>query len=77
VTRLLGDQPHNLSEHDVDVLVERTHGYSGSDMNYLCKVCGSAASASIALITYFVQEAALGPMRSIRDIRNVSLDQVQ
>lgn len=58
-THLLRDQKFSLSADDIEVIVDRTRGYSGSDMSYLCK------------------EAALGPMRSIRDIKSVSVDQVR
>lgn len=59
INRLLQGQKSALSTTEIAEIVERTKGYSGSDMSYLCK------------------EAALGPMRSIRDIRNVSVDQVR
>lgn len=33
----LGDTPHNLSEHDFQVLGQRTEGFSGSDINTVVK----------------------------------------
>ena len=37
VTRLLDGHEYSLSESELSTLVERTRGYSGSDMSYLCK----------------------------------------
>jgi SpoVK/Ycf46/Vps4 family AAA+-type ATPase len=29
--------PHNLSQEDIDGLSRKSHGYSGSDLNLLCR----------------------------------------
>ncbi|OMJ28870.1 Fidgetin-like protein 1 [Smittium culicis] len=59
VTNLLRKQSHSLTDAQIDQISELTDGYSGSDMNGLCR------------------EAALGPIRSISDIRNVDLNDVE
>ncbi len=59
LANLLKKQVHTLTDHDIETIVEKTEGYSGSDMDGL------------------IREAALGPIRDIRDIRNVSLDDVR
>ena len=56
---LLQDQTYDLSEQDIDNICQRSDGYSGSDMSYLCK------------------EAALGPMRTIKDITKIQADQLR
>lgn len=38
VERLLVGHHFELSEADITQIVDRTRGYSGSDMSYLCKV---------------------------------------
>ncbi|KAJ1552223.1 hypothetical protein HK405_012173 [Cladochytrium tenue] len=59
VVGLLSKQLHELESSDIDEIIRRTDGYSGSDMDGL------------------VREAALGPIRDIRDIRNVSTEDVR
>ena len=38
INLLSKDQTHTLSEDDLDQICDMTKGYSGSDMDYLCKV---------------------------------------
>ncbi len=59
VRSLLERQGHSLTPEDIVVIGERTDGYSGSDMDNLCR------------------EAALGPIRSIRNILDICPDQVR
>lgn len=59
VRNLLNGQKHDISEPDLTVICQRTDGYSGSDMDNLCR------------------EAALGPIRSIRDIMNIDQNAVR
>ncbi|KAJ1912647.1 putative 26S proteasome subunit yta6 [Tieghemiomyces parasiticus] len=59
VTNLLKKQKNSLTEAEIDDLCRLTEGYSGSDMDGLCR------------------EAALGPIRNIGDIRNISADDVR
>ncbi|KAI8048574.1 P-loop containing nucleoside triphosphate hydrolase protein [Syncephalis plumigaleata] len=59
IRHLLHKQNHQLSEEEIDKICQLTQGYSGSDMDGLCR------------------EAALGPIRSITDIRTINLEQVQ
>ncbi|KAJ3048512.1 hypothetical protein HK097_010467 [Rhizophlyctis rosea] len=54
IVHLLKDTAHELSEDDVDDIVQRTDGYSGSDVDNLCR------------------EAALGPLRDIKNFAEVS-----
>ncbi|KNC86787.1 hypothetical protein SARC_01080 [Sphaeroforma arctica JP610] len=56
---VLASQAHSLTPEELEALVQKTKGYSGSDISNLCK------------------EAALGPIRNIEDICNVSADQVR
>ncbi|KAJ1651640.1 putative 26S proteasome subunit yta6 [Dispira simplex] len=59
VKNLLKKQKNSLSEDEIDQLCKLTEGYSGSDMDGLCR------------------EAAIGPIRSIGDIRKISADDVR
>lgn len=59
VRNLLQGQKHDVTESDLDTICQRTDGYSGSDMDNLCR------------------EAALGPIRSIRDIMNIDQSAVR
>lgn len=59
VVGLLASQRHSLGEGDIDAICARTDGYSGADMDNLCR------------------EAALGPIRSITNILEISPDQVR
>lgn len=59
IKNLLSNQSHNLTEEDVQWICEQTEGYSGSDMDGLCR------------------EAAIGPIRSISDILNISTSDVR
>ncbi|KAI8923229.1 P-loop containing nucleoside triphosphate hydrolase protein [Entophlyctis helioformis] len=59
VMNLVSKQVHNLTEAEVDDIVRRTDGYSGSDMDGL------------------VREAALGPIRDIRDITSIAAADVR
>ncbi|EGD80238.1 mosaic virus helicase domain binding protein [Salpingoeca rosetta] len=54
VNLLSQDQAYTLSDTDLDAICDMTSGYSGSDMDYLCK------------------EAALCPIRDIKDINMIS-----
>ncbi|PVZ97252.1 hypothetical protein BB558_006533 [Smittium angustum] len=56
---LLKKQSHCLTESEIEDICKKTKGYSGSDMDGLCR------------------EAALGPIRSIKDIRSVNLSDVE
>eukprot|EP01012_Entosiphon_sulcatum_P007704 TRINITY_DN13994_c0_g1_i1.p1 TRINITY_DN13994_c0_g1~~TRINITY_DN13994_c0_g1_i1.p1 ORF type:complete len:616 (-),score=108.01 TRINITY_DN13994_c0_g1_i1:8-1855(-) len=56
---VLRKERHSLTDSDLQVVVEATDGYSGSDLKGLC------------------QEAALGPMRELRDIRYVNSEDVR
>ncbi|RKP37504.1 P-loop containing nucleoside triphosphate hydrolase protein, partial [Dimargaris cristalligena] len=58
VTNLLKKTKNCLSEGEIDELSGLTEGYSGSDMDGLCR------------------EAALGPIRMIGDICNISAEDV-
>lgn len=53
------NQTNSLTDEDIAWICEKTDGYSGSDMDGLCR------------------EAALGPIRSITDILNVSTSDVR
>ncbi|RKP09273.1 P-loop containing nucleoside triphosphate hydrolase protein [Thamnocephalis sphaerospora] len=59
VRNLLKKQNHSLTDDEIAELCRLTAGYSGSDMDGLCR------------------EAALGPIRSIGDIRTISADDVR
>ncbi|CAG8626550.1 7115_t:CDS:10, partial [Dentiscutata heterogama] len=59
IKNLLQKQKHSLTEQEIYDICEKTAGYSGSDMDGLCR------------------EAALGPIRVIEDIRNISADDVR
>lgn len=59
IKNLLSNQSHNLTEEDIQWICSRTDGYSGSDMDGLCR------------------EAAIGPIRSIKDILNISSSDVR
>lgn len=59
VRNLLSNQSHCLSEEDIQWICSQTDGYSGSDMDGLCR------------------EAAIGPIRSITDILNISTSDVR
>ncbi|ORX97579.1 AAA-domain-containing protein [Basidiobolus meristosporus CBS 931.73] len=59
VKNLLKKQKNSLTEADIQEICRLTDGYSGSDMDGLCR------------------EAALGPIRSIGDICNISADDVR
>lgn len=59
VTTLLSSQQHSLTEEDIAEICQRTEGYSGADMDNLCR------------------EAALGPIRCIENILDISPDQVR
>lgn len=56
---LLKGQQHGLTPADIDEVCQGTEGYSGADVDNLCK------------------EAALGPIRSIPNIMEISADQVR
>jgi SpoVK/Ycf46/Vps4 family AAA+-type ATPase len=56
---LLSKQVHSLTTSEIDDIVQRTDGYSGSDMDGL------------------VREAALGPIRDIRDITKIDAADVR
>ncbi|KAJ1675254.1 putative 26S proteasome subunit yta6 [Spiromyces aspiralis] len=56
---LLKKTTNDITDEQIRDICEKTDGYSGSDMDGLCR------------------EAALGPVRSIRDIRNISVDEVR
>lgn len=59
VVSLLASQRHSLGEDDIGAICARTDGYSGADMDNLCR------------------EAALGPIRSITNILEISPEQVR
>ncbi|KAL1922935.1 uncharacterized protein VTP21DRAFT_9311 [Calcarisporiella thermophila] len=59
VKNLLQGQKHSLTEEEIMDIGKLTEGYSGSDMDGLCR------------------EAALGPIRSIRDITSISAEDVR
>lgn len=59
ISNLIGGQKQNLSQQDIDLITEMTDGYSGADVDNLCR------------------EAALGPIRGIQNILEVSVDQVR
>ena len=59
VKMLLKNQQHNLNGKDIDEICRLTEGYSGADVDNLCK------------------EAALGPIRCIENIMEISPDQVR
>ena len=59
IRNLLSNQSHSLSDDDVNWICSNTEGYSGSDMDGLCR------------------EAAIGPIRSIADILNISTSDVR
>ncbi len=59
VQNLLGGQKHDLTDADLASVCNQADGYSGSDMDNLCR------------------EAALGPIRSIKDILMVTQDAVR
>ncbi|CAG8603196.1 34374_t:CDS:10, partial [Racocetra persica] len=59
IKNLLQKQKHSLTDQEIYEICEKTAGYSGSDMDGLCR------------------EAALGPIRVIGDIRNISADDVR
>ncbi|OLY77931.1 Fidgetin-like protein 1 [Smittium mucronatum] len=59
VKNLLTKQDHCVTEEQIAEIGKLTDGYSGSDMNWLCR------------------EAALGPLRTISDIENVDLSDVE
>lgn len=59
IKNLLSNQSHCLTEEDIQWICSKTEGYSGSDMDGLCR------------------EAAIGPIRSISDILNISNSDVR
>lgn len=59
IRNLLTSQSHQLTSSDMEWVCEKTAGYSGSDVDNLCR------------------EAALGPIRCIRDILNVTAADVR
>jgi len=59
VRTLLSTMSHSLTDEDIAWICERTDGYSGSDMDGLCR------------------EAAIGPIRAISDILNISTSDVR
>ena len=59
IENLLLKQRHSLASADISEIGLKTDGYSGADVDNLCR------------------EAALGPIRSIKDILQVSIDQVR
>lgn len=59
IRTLMNTQSHSLDDTDIDWICARTDGYSGSDMDGLCR------------------EAAIGPIRSISDILNISTSDVR
>ncbi len=59
IRNLLSNQSHSLTEEDIQWVCSKTDGYSGSDMDGLCR------------------EAAIGPIRSISDILNISSSDVR
>ena len=59
IRNLLSNQSHDLTEEDIQFICKKTEGYSGSDMDGLCR------------------EAAIGPIRSISDILNISTNDVR
>ena len=59
IDNILSSQNHNLTETDLNDIVDKTCDYSGSDLDNL------------------VREAALGPMRDVRDMLNASVDDVR
>jgi fidgetin-like protein 1 len=59
IRNLLSNQSHSLTEEDIQLVCQKTDGYSGSDMDGLCR------------------EAAIGPIRSISDILNISTSDVR
>lgn len=59
IKNLLSNQSHSLTEEDINWICSCTDGYSGSDMDGLCR------------------EAAIGPIRSISDILNISTSDVR
>lgn len=59
INNLLSNQSHDLTEEDIQWICSQTEGYSGSDMDGLCR------------------EAAIGPIRSIADILNISTSDVR
>jgi SpoVK/Ycf46/Vps4 family AAA+-type ATPase len=56
---LLSSLSHELTDEDIVWICEKADGYSGSDMDGLCR------------------EAALGPIRSLTDILNISSSEVR
>ena len=59
ISNLLRKQKHDLIDKDIEEIVEKTNGYSGSDMDGL------------------VREAAMGPLRDIKDINSVNIEDVR
>ena len=59
IKNLLANQLHCLTDEDINWVCSKTDGYSGSDMDGLCR------------------EAAIGPIRSITDILNISTSDVR
>jgi SpoVK/Ycf46/Vps4 family AAA+-type ATPase len=59
VQTLLGSQRHEMTNEHMEEICTKTDGYSGADVDNLCR------------------EAALGPIRSIENIMEVSPDQVR
>ena len=59
VQTLLSSQKHSLSENDIEGICAKTDGYSGADVDNLCR------------------EAAIGPIRSIENILQVTPEQVR
>lgn len=59
IRTLLHTQNHSLAEDHITEISVRTDGYSGADMDNLCR------------------EAALGPIRNIENILEISPDQVR
>lgn len=62
ITNLLKDQRYSLSEEDFGKLVERSEGYSGSDMSNLCR---EAALGPIRSISGDIQAITPDQVRSI------------
>jgi len=61
ITNLLTSQPHDLNDHQLDVVMNKTDGYSGADMANLCREAALGPIRSI----------------SLDDIENITADQVR
>jgi SpoVK/Ycf46/Vps4 family AAA+-type ATPase len=59
IQSLLSSQKHSLTESEIEEICARTDGYSGADVDNLCR------------------EAAIGPIRSIENILQVTPEQVR